>query len=204
MSNWCSNVLRVSGPPDQVAAFRDAVAGVDEEDGKPVALLFSRLSPPPDDLPEDRPADAGWYALDAIFGREPVTRGDWCSESTCDVTSGDGWVEYAFITRTSPPELWVAEAARDARWAGCRLELGFTEVWMGMVGLLDIKPGCEPELLGWGEWTLETQQLLRDHGMPTLADDVNPHEDEDDEEEEELADLPLEAPHPNWGTFARG
>lgn len=183
MPNWCSNILDVTGPPEVLARFAEAVAvptPLSEDptrDQRPVPLSFERILPTPPEL--CLPEAEGWFSWRiANWG----TKWDLDPETYCETFPAEEGLarrRYVFDTAWSPALGIYQKMAHD------HLELIFEAFWAEcgncFAGRSTYVDGREIELIEAGEPD-NCIRLARAAGFPEIADNFLPYEEDDDDE----------------------
>ena len=137
MPNWCDNTLRVSGPEEEVARFREQAKGFEPgmtpEPGQlPEALNFHRLIPVPGQLLVNESLDfTDWE--ETHWG---------CKWGACNSQIVDEWDErliYTFETPWSPPLEFIEQVSKE--WPTLIFVLEYEESGNGFKGLARAEAG---------------------------------------------------------------
>ena len=132
MPNWCSNELRVSGPPEDLTRFKEQVSGfnpwnIPGPKDKPSPLNFHSLVPVPDHILKLGYANAGhdWEIK------------SWCARSgACDVDIVDGdadYIIYHFDTSWGPAVPFIENVSKQ--WPSLTFILDYDEPGNGFKGI---------------------------------------------------------------------
>jgi hypothetical protein len=131
MPNWCSNQLRVFGPDEDVARFKEQAAGYSPwghvKDQEHNVLNFHSLVPIPPEILAAGYTDAGYNWEREHWG---------CKWGACESHLADEWeghLHYAFDTAWSPPIPFLEKLA--PQWPTLKFLLDYEELSMGFKGI---------------------------------------------------------------------
>ena len=131
MPNWCSNQLRVFGPDEDVARFKEQAAGCSPwehvKDQEHNVLNFHSLVPIPPEILAAGYNDAGYNWEREQWG---------CKWGACASHLMDEWeghLHYAFETAWAPPVPFLEKLA--PQWPTLKFLLDYEELSMGFKGI---------------------------------------------------------------------
>lgn len=131
MPNWCSNQLRVFGPDEVVARFKEQAVGYSPwghvKDQEHNVLNFHSLVPVPPEILAAGYNDAGYNWEREQWG---------CKWGACESHLADEWegqLHYAFDTAWSPPIPFLEKLA--PQWPTLKFLLDYEELGMGFKGI---------------------------------------------------------------------
>jgi len=184
--NWCSNILDVTGSPQALARFAEAVSipasdpADPPRDTRPVPLSFERILPTPPEL--CLPGADGWYKWRV---NNWGTKWDLDGDTYYTVFPVEGGLErrrYVFDTAWSPALGIYQQMAHDY------LDLIFEAFWAEtgncFAGRSTFVDGREIEFIEAGEPD-HCIRLAQRAGFPEIADSFQPYEEEEEETEPE-------------------
>lgn len=120
MANWCANRLAVSGPPEDIEAFRSRAQTI--ADGQPTELSFGAFVPAPDD-------EAARFERRGTRYEAEAARGDHSADEAA----------WSFLTAETPPVEWIEKVS--AVYRRLAFDLVYAEPMSGFGGHVVMERG---------------------------------------------------------------
>ncbi len=130
MPNWCSNKLTITGPKEDVQAFKERARGRPpwwKPEEEPEVLNFHSLVPIPEEVLKGDYDPAGYNWEMENWGCK------WGAQDSTILDVRAGFIAYEFLSAWSPPEKFFQTVA--VQWPTLEFVLDYEEPGMAFKGL---------------------------------------------------------------------